>query len=141
MGHYEILGVSKDADDDAIKKAYRKAAIKWHPDKNPDNKEMAEKKFKEVAEAFSVLSDKNKREIYDRFGDAGLRHAKLSPSAAREAFTTRYGAPLPSPKRHVEPRRPPRAARSRARPPREAPRAGRLTLSSVPPELGPASGA
>ena len=73
MGHYEILGVSKDADDDAIKKAYRKAAIKWHPDKNPDNKEMAEKKFKEVAEAFSVLSDKNKREIYDRFGDAGLR--------------------------------------------------------------------
>lgn len=66
--YYDILGVSKDASDDEIKRAYRKMAKKYHPDANPDNKEQAEAKFKEVNEAYSVLSDSTKRAQYDRFG-------------------------------------------------------------------------
>ena len=69
--YYEILGVSKQADAKEIKKAYRKIAIKYHPDKNPDNEE-AEEKFKEAAEAYEVLSDEEKRARYDRFGHAGV---------------------------------------------------------------------
>jgi len=65
---YEVLGVSKDADNEAIKKAYRKKALTYHPDKNPDNKEEAEKMFKRVAEAYEVLSDPQKRSRYDRGG-------------------------------------------------------------------------
>ena len=67
--YYEILGVSKTATADEIKKAYRKVAIQFHPDKNPDNKE-AEEQFKEAAEAYEVLSDADKRAKYDRFGHA-----------------------------------------------------------------------
>ena len=69
--YYEILGVSKNASDDEIKKAYRKLAIKYHPDKNPGDKE-AEEKFKEINEAHDVLSDKQKRARYDQFGHAGV---------------------------------------------------------------------
>lgn len=65
--YYEILGVSKTADANAIKKAYRKVAMKYHPDKNPDNK-TAEEKFKEAAEAYSVLSDEDKKNRYDQLG-------------------------------------------------------------------------
>jgi molecular chaperone DnaJ len=67
--YYELLGVERSASVDEIKKAYRKLAIKYHPDKNPGNK-SAEEKFKEVAEAYSVLSDQQKRTQYDRFGHA-----------------------------------------------------------------------
>jgi len=70
---YSILGVNRDATDDQIKKAYRKLALKWHPDKNPENKEHAEKKFKEIAEAYEILSDPSKRESYDRFGMEGVK--------------------------------------------------------------------
>ena len=66
--YYGILGVSKTATDDELKKAYRKLAKKYHPDANPDNKEEAEKKFKEVNEAYEVLTDPQKRKMYDQFG-------------------------------------------------------------------------
>lgn len=69
--YYEVLGVSRNATDEEIKKAYRKKAIQYHPDKNPGNKE-AEEKFKEAAEAYDVLSNKDKRAKYDQFGHAGL---------------------------------------------------------------------
>ena len=69
--YYEVLGVSKNASDDEIKKAYRKLAVKYHPDKNPGDKE-AEAKFKEINEAHDVLSDKQKRARYDQFGHAGV---------------------------------------------------------------------
>ncbi|MFQ5445577.1 MAG: molecular chaperone DnaJ [Saprospiraceae bacterium] len=69
--YYEILGVSKGADEAAIKKAYRKKALEYHPDRNPGDK-VAEEKFKEAAEAYEVLSDKDKRARYDRFGHAGV---------------------------------------------------------------------
>ena len=65
--YYEVLGVSKTATADEIKKAYRKLAIKYHPDKNPDDK-AAEEKFKEAAEAYEVLSNDEKRQKYDQFG-------------------------------------------------------------------------
>ncbi|MCK4501344.1 DnaJ domain-containing protein, partial [Candidatus Babeliales bacterium] len=70
--YYEILGVSKSAPKDEIKKAYRKLALKYHPDKNPDNKE-AEDKFKEAAEAYEVLSNETKRQKYDQYGHSGMQ--------------------------------------------------------------------
>jgi len=68
---YETLGVAKNASDEEIKKAYRKLAMKYHPDRNPDSKQ-AEDKFKEAKEAYEMLSDPQKREAYDRFGHAGV---------------------------------------------------------------------
>ncbi|HLH43423.1 MAG TPA: molecular chaperone DnaJ [Bryobacteraceae bacterium] len=72
--YYEVLGVGRDADDQAIKSAYRKLALQYHPDRNPGSKD-AEEKFKEAAEAYSVLSDAQKRAAYDRFGHQGVAAA------------------------------------------------------------------
>ncbi|AXX92346.1 molecular chaperone DnaJ [Malaciobacter molluscorum LMG 25693] len=71
IDYYELLGISKDADKSTIKKAYRKMAMKYHPDKNPDDTQ-AEEKFKAINEAYQMLSDEEKRAIYDRYGKAGL---------------------------------------------------------------------
>jgi molecular chaperone DnaJ len=75
--YYEILGISKSASADEIKKAYRKVAMQYHPDRNPGDK-AAEEKFKEAAEAYEVLSDADKRAQYDRFGHAGMRGSGAS---------------------------------------------------------------
>ena len=69
--YYEILGVSRDADEETIKKAYRKLAMQYHPDRNPGKEKWANEKFKEINEAFSVLGDPEKRKKYDQFGTAG----------------------------------------------------------------------
>ncbi|MBO5116693.1 MAG: DnaJ domain-containing protein, partial [Treponema sp.] len=69
--YYEVIGVEKNASKDEIKRAYRKLAIKYHPDKNPGDK-VAEEKFKEATEAYEILSDDQKRQIYDQYGFAGL---------------------------------------------------------------------
>ncbi|WP_437701808.1 DnaJ domain-containing protein, partial [Achromobacter xylosoxidans] len=74
--YYDVLGVAKNASDDELKKAYRKLAMKYHPDRNPDSKE-AEEKFKEAKEAYEVLGDEQKRAAYDRYG-----HAGVDPNAA-----------------------------------------------------------
>jgi molecular chaperone DnaJ len=69
---YEILGIARGAGADEVKSAYRKAALKWHPDRNPNDKHGAEEKFREASEAYTILSDPQKRATYDRFGYAGL---------------------------------------------------------------------
>ena len=66
--YYDILGVNKTASADEIKKAYRKQALEWHPDRHKDEKEAAEKRFKEINEAYQVLSDPQKKNAYDQFG-------------------------------------------------------------------------
>jgi molecular chaperone DnaJ len=76
--YYEVLGLGRDADDQAVKSAYRKLAMKYHPDRNPESSE-SEEKFKEAAEAYSVLSDPQKRSVYDQFGHAGLGGAAGAP--------------------------------------------------------------
>lgn len=73
IDYYQTLGVDKTADEDTIKKAYKKLALKWHPDRNIERKAEAEKKFKEIAEAYEVLVDKDKRAIYDQYGEEGLK--------------------------------------------------------------------
>ncbi|PKA66914.1 DnaJ protein like ANJ1 [Apostasia shenzhenica] len=78
--YYKTLQINRNAKDDDLRKAYRRLAMKWHPDKNPRNKKEAEDKFKEISEAYDVLSDPQKRAIYDQFGEEGL-NGQVPPSA------------------------------------------------------------
>lgn len=89
--YYKILGISKTAKDDEIKKAYRKLALRYHPDKNKSVN--AEEKFKEVAEAYEVLSDKNKREIYDKYGEDGLKGGGSRNGSTGNTSFTYHGDP------------------------------------------------
>ena len=80
--YYETLGLDSSADPAAIKKAYRKLALKWHPDKNQDQKEEAEKMFKEISKAYDVLSDPEKKSVYDQYGKDGLDGAASGGSSS-----------------------------------------------------------
>ena len=84
--YYEVLGVTKASSVEEIKSAYRKAALKWHPDRNPENKSEAEHKFRECTEAYSVLSDAQKRQIYDTYGHEGLAGAAGQPDLNGTVF-------------------------------------------------------
>ncbi|XP_010464510.1 PREDICTED: dnaJ homolog subfamily B member 1-like [Camelina sativa] len=81
VDYYKLLQVDRNAKDDDLKKAYRKLAMKWHPDKNPNNKNDAEAKFKQISEAYDVLSDPQKRAIYDQYGEEGLSSQAPPPGA------------------------------------------------------------
>ncbi|GAB4826999.1 hypothetical protein Ancab_033879 [Ancistrocladus abbreviatus] len=88
VDYYKILQVDKNAKDDDLKKAYRKLAMKWHPDKNPNNKKEAEAKFKQISEAYEVLSDPQKRAIYDQYGEEALKGQVPPPDAGGPGGTT-----------------------------------------------------
>src|SRR5438105_1303961 len=86
--YYEVLGVRRDSGTEEIKKAYRQMALKFHPDKNPGDDE-AERKFREAAEAYEILSDPGKRHTYDRYGHAGMETAEFhNVRSAEEIFST-----------------------------------------------------
>ena len=84
LEYYRALNVPKTASDAEIKKAYRGLALRWHPDKNPDHREVAEKRFKEISEAYAILSDPEKKNLYDRFGKAGLDSSGGSSAGASD---------------------------------------------------------
>ncbi|KAL0675927.1 hypothetical protein Bca4012_003908 [Brassica carinata] len=81
VDYYKVLQVDRSAKDDDLKKAYRKLAMKWHPDKNPNTKKEAEAKFKQISEAYDVLSDPQKRAIYDQYGEEGLNSQAPPPAS------------------------------------------------------------
>ncbi|KAK9150248.1 hypothetical protein Syun_008557 [Stephania yunnanensis] len=81
VDYYKILQVDRSAKEDDLKKAYRKLAMKWHPDKNPNNKKDAEAKFKQISEAYEVLSDPQKKAVYDQYGEEGLKGQVPPPGA------------------------------------------------------------
>jgi len=88
--YYEILGIAKTATAEEIKKAYRKKAIQYHPDKNPGDK-VAEEKFKEAAEAYEVLGDENKRARYDKYGHAGVGSAASGGGMSMDDIFSQFG--------------------------------------------------
>ncbi|XWS70815.1 hypothetical protein CRYUN_Cryun03dG0081500 [Craigia yunnanensis] len=92
VDYYSILKVNKNATDDDLKKSYRRLAMKWHPDKNPNNKKEAEAKFKQISEAYEVLSDPQKRAIYDQYGEEGLKDMP-PPGSSGPSFGNGTGGP------------------------------------------------
>ncbi|CAH8678634.1 unnamed protein product [Schistosoma rodhaini] len=92
--YYKVLGLTKTATDEEVRRAYRRLALKWHPDKNPTNLEEAEKKFKEISAAYEVLSDPQKRSVYDCHGRDGLNrtHVKTSKSTRPPSGRRRHTA-------------------------------------------------
>ncbi|KAH9311706.1 hypothetical protein KI387_026741 [Taxus chinensis] len=82
VDYYKVLNVVRSASEEELKKAYRKLAMKWHPDKNPDNNKDAEAKFKQISEAYEVLSDPQKRAVYDQYGEEGLKGQVPPPGAS-----------------------------------------------------------
>src|SRR6516164_5750842 len=88
--YYEVLGVARDADEDTLKRAYRKLALQYHPDRNVGDTD-AEAKFKEASEAYDVLRDPHKRQLYDRYGHSGLEGAGLPNFASAEDVMDIFG--------------------------------------------------
>ena len=98
MDYYGILKVSSKANEDELRRAYKKLAMRWHPDKHPSGaKGLAEAKFKQICEAYDVLSDSQKRQIYDLYGKDGLNYNVSSPSAAPPRTTAPSFKYNPSP--------------------------------------------
>ncbi|XP_019189887.1 PREDICTED: dnaJ homolog subfamily B member 4 [Ipomoea nil] len=100
MDYYSVLMVEKTATDEDLKKAYRKVAMKWHPDKNPTNKLEAEAMFKQISEAYEVLSNPQRRQVYDQHGEEGLKHMPsagcsnglFNPRNAEDIFAEFFGS-------------------------------------------------
>ncbi|KAM7040993.1 dnaJ homolog subfamily B member 8 [Acridotheres tristis] len=92
VDYYKVLGLQEDASQDNIKKSYHKLALKWHPDKNPKNKEEAEKKFKEIVEAYEILSNPQKRSLYDKSVEES-RTRRGSATAGCDFFGSHHGFP------------------------------------------------
>ncbi|KAL7166239.1 hypothetical protein ACSBR2_037005 [Camellia fascicularis] len=90
VDYYNILKVNRNATEDDLKKSYRRLAMKWHPDKNPNNKKEAEAKFKQISEAYEVLSDPQKRAIYDQYGEEGLKDMPPPGSGGSCGFPDGY---------------------------------------------------
>ncbi|EOA30971.1 hypothetical protein CARUB_v10014117mg [Capsella rubella] len=86
VDYYNVLQVDRSASEDDLKKAYRKLAMKWHPDKNPNNKKDAEAKFKQISEAYEVLSDPQKKAVYDQYGEEGLKGNVPPPGAGGATY-------------------------------------------------------
>ncbi|CAK9139941.1 unnamed protein product [Ilex paraguariensis] len=93
VDYYKVLQVDRSVKDDDLKKAYRKLAMKWHPDKNPKNKKEAEAKFKQISEAYDVLSDPQKRAVYDQYGEEGLKGQVPPPGGGSFAGMSEGGGP------------------------------------------------
>ncbi|VVA94111.1 unnamed protein product [Arabis nemorensis] len=90
VDYYNVLNVNPSASEDDLKKSYRRLAMKWHPDKNPTtSKKEAEAKFKQISEAYDVLSDPHRRQIYDQYGEDGLKSSDLSTTAGETAAQQR----------------------------------------------------
>jgi len=92
--YYTILEINRNATEEEIKKQYKKLALKYHPDHNLNNKEYAEEKFKEIGEAYEVLKDKEKRKIYDQFGEEGLKGGAAAASGFQEGFNFHASDPF-----------------------------------------------
>ena len=88
---YQVLGVPKTAPAGEIKKAYRKLAVQWHPDKNPENQEEAEQKFKEISKSYQILSDTEKRKMYDMYGERALQDIDSGGGDAEDLFSSIFG--------------------------------------------------
>ncbi|XP_059667998.1 uncharacterized protein LOC132313302 [Cornus florida] len=93
VDYYKVLQVDRSAKEDDLKKAYRKLAMKWHPDKNPNNKKEAEAKFKQISKAYNVLSDPQKRAVYEQYGEEGLKGRVPPHGAGGYAGASNGGGP------------------------------------------------
>jgi DnaJ-class molecular chaperone len=128
--HYSVLGIGRDASEEEVKKAYKKSALQWHPDKNMDKKDLAEQKFKEISAAYVVLCDADKRANYDRYGDGdGPRRGGGGGARSNQSFHT-HGAEDLSPEGAFAPGALASAGRPRtpAAPPRPRPGLASRTL-------------
>jgi curved DNA-binding protein CbpA len=88
-GYYTLMGLERNCSVDEIKKAYKRQALKWHPDKNPDNKAVSEEMFKKVSDAYQILNDPEKRALYDKYGEVFYTHARAHTQAAFNENTGR----------------------------------------------------